>query len=240
MISTLRRMPKRPRAGLAPKCQRPILPAKAHSLARFVKAPAALAARLALIGVVEAKDGASVAEATAAGRAAGVASKAISGAGTASCAAPTRRSPPPRSSNTRTASQPRAPNSHGRRTARPRQGGMGERQGRAPEARSKGARTPRRGAEARPPRKPIPHAKPSASTAERARLAERRADLAAQLAALDAEIAEARTAAAQAEQSAAVAPASTDGPALAQARQAAEAARTSAAEAAAARAKPRA
>ncbi len=35
----------------------PHLPPEAHSLARFVKAPAALAARLALIGVVEAKDG---------------------------------------------------------------------------------------------------------------------------------------------------------------------------------------
>ena len=36
----------------------PALPAEAQSLARFVKAPEALAARIALIGVVEAKDGA--------------------------------------------------------------------------------------------------------------------------------------------------------------------------------------
>ena len=45
-------------AGAAPP--EPKLPARAASLARFVKAPAALAARLALIGVVEAKDGAAL------------------------------------------------------------------------------------------------------------------------------------------------------------------------------------
>ena len=40
----------------------PRLPAATQSLARFVKAPAALAARLALIGVVDAKDGAALAK----------------------------------------------------------------------------------------------------------------------------------------------------------------------------------
>src|SRR5262249_32337972 len=40
----------------------PHLPSEAHSLARFVKAPAVLAARLALIGVVEVKDGAKLAK----------------------------------------------------------------------------------------------------------------------------------------------------------------------------------
>jgi chromosome segregation protein len=40
----------------------PHLPASAQSLARFVKAPSALAARLALIGVVDAKDGAKLAK----------------------------------------------------------------------------------------------------------------------------------------------------------------------------------
>ncbi len=40
----------------------PQLPASAQSLARFVKAPAALAARLALIGVVETKDGPALAK----------------------------------------------------------------------------------------------------------------------------------------------------------------------------------
>jgi chromosome segregation protein len=39
----------------------PHLPPEAHSLARFVKAPAALAARLSLIGVVEASEGAALA-----------------------------------------------------------------------------------------------------------------------------------------------------------------------------------
>jgi chromosome segregation protein len=40
----------------------PTLPAEAQSLARFVKAPEALAARIALIGVVDAKDGARLAK----------------------------------------------------------------------------------------------------------------------------------------------------------------------------------
>ncbi len=40
----------------------PRLPASAQSLARFVKAPAALAARLALIGIVEARDGPALAK----------------------------------------------------------------------------------------------------------------------------------------------------------------------------------
>ncbi len=51
--------PSRWAGAEAPKVQ---LPAQADSLTRFVKAPPALAARLALIGVIEAKDGAALAK----------------------------------------------------------------------------------------------------------------------------------------------------------------------------------
>ncbi|PZO50595.1 MAG: hypothetical protein DCF16_12675, partial [Alphaproteobacteria bacterium] len=44
------------------KAPAPSLPSAAQSLARFVKAPDALAARLSLVGVVDAKDGAKLAK----------------------------------------------------------------------------------------------------------------------------------------------------------------------------------
>ncbi len=210
----------------------PNLPAKAHSLARFVKAPAALAARLALTGVVEPKDGPALQKQLPPG------GRLVSQQGDLwRWDGFVRRADAPQPAAAKLEHKNRL------KAARAELTTAGERLARAKEA-WESAKTDRQKLEAKARELRVEAPKRAATEAdsareaerldsERARLAERRTDLAAQLAALDAEIAEARTAAAQAEQSAAVAPASTDGPALAQARQAAEAARTSAAEAAA-------
>jgi chromosome segregation protein len=210
----------------------PNLPAKAQSLARFVKAPPALAARLALIGVVDAKDGAALQKQLPPG------GRLVSQQGDLwRWDGFVRRADAPQPAAAKLEHKNRL------KAARAELSAAEERLARA-KATWETAKADRQKLEtkARELRTEAPkRAAKEADAAreaerlenERTRMAERRDDLDAQLSAIEGELSEARASAAQAETSASGAPTATDEPALAQARQAAEAARASAAQAAA-------
>ena len=209
----------------------PHLPREAQSLARFVKAPAALAARIALIGVVDAEDGAALAKHLPPG------ARLVSKQGDLwRWDGFVRRADAPQPAAARLEHKNRLA------AARAELAAAEEKLARAKRAweQAKAARVAAEG-DARKLRAEAPKASTAAADAahagerlegERARLAERRVDLDAQVKSLDAEIAEARAALLDAEGAESGAP--VDEAALAAARASVEAARTGAAQAAAA------
>ena len=209
------------------------LPAYAESLTRFVKAPAALAARLALVGVVEAKDGAKLAKSL------------TPGARLVSCEGDlwrwdgfTRRADAPQPAAARLEHKNRLAAARAELKASEAtlakakaawEAAKAERQ--ALDAKARGLRTdgPKLAAAEANAAREVERLE-----AEAARMSERRADIDAQSAALAAEIAEAQASASAASGAAGDAPIAGDDTALNAARAAVEAARLSAAEAAAA------
>ena len=208
----------------------PNLPASAQSLARFVKAPGALAARLALIGVVEAKDGAKLAKALKPGmRLVSVEGDLWRWDGFV------RRADAPQPAAARLEHKNRLSAARAelkaaeQRAAKAKatwEAAKAERQKLENQARALRADAPKRAAaEADAVREG------ERLNTELARQSERRAALQSQAQALDVELAEARAAADAANASAADSPAPAHDPALGEARTAADAARLAAAEA---------
>jgi chromosome segregation protein len=211
----------------------PNLPQGARSLIRFVKAPQELAARLTLIGIVEAKDGAKLATTLPPG------ARLVSREGDLwRWDGFVRRADAP---------QPAAIRLEHKNRLIALRAGIDAAKARAAEAKSawekaKAARS-ELDAEVRAQRANLPKLvaaeaetarKAEQLEAERTRQSERRTDLAAQAESLNAEIAEASAAAAAAQDSAAAAPVQVDEAAIAAAREAVAAARAKAAEASAA------
>jgi chromosome segregation protein len=211
----------------------PHLPAEAQSLARFVKAPEALAARLSLIGVVEAKDGARLAKQLPPG------ARLVSKEGDLwRWDGFVRRADAPQPAAARLEHKNRLA------TARAELKAAEEKLAKAKAAweAAKAARAQLE-VKARELRGEAPKAAVAEAAAAReverleadaARMAERRADLDTQAKALDTEMNEARAAFEGAEGAAKDAPATGDDAGLGDARAAVEAARLAAAEAAAA------
>jgi len=211
----------------------PNLPPQAQSLARFVKAPAALAARLSLVGVVDAREGPALAKRLAPG------GRLVSLEGDLwRWDGFVRRADAPQPAAARLEQKNRLAAARQELDAAER---------RLTQAKSawENAKTERqkRDAEAGALRSEAP--KRAAAEAEAARAAERldaehtvqrerRADLEAQLAALDAELSEARAALSDAEAAAGAAPGTGDAGDVAGVRAAVETARLAAADAAAA------
>lgn len=211
----------------------PTLPASADSLARFVKAPEALAARLALVGVVDAKDGARLAKTLTPG------ARLVSREGDLwRWDGFVRRADAPQPAAARLEHKNRLAAARAElKTAAAKLAAAKLASDDAKAARQ-AADANLRGLRAEAPK--LANAEADAQReaerieAELARLNERRADLDAQAQTLQAEIAEAEAAANAAAGAAGEAPAGGDERALAAARAAVEAARSAAAEAAAA------
>jgi len=211
----------------------PKLPAAAQSLARFVKAPAALAARLALIGVVETKDGPALAKQLPPG------ARLVSKEGDLwRWDGFVRRADAPQPAAARLEHKNRLAAARAELSAAEQrlahakaswETAKAERQQLEAKARDLRSEAPKRAAAEAEAARELERLQ-----AERARIAQRSEDLRAQAAALDAEIAEARVAAEAALGAADEAPAETDETTLADARAAVEAARIAAAEASAA------
>ncbi|MEZ6023255.1 MAG: AAA family ATPase [Hyphomonadaceae bacterium] len=167
-------------------------PPQAQSLALFVRAPKALAARIALIGVVDAKDGPPRPPAHA-GLAAGFARRRSVALGRLRAPRRRRHSRPPPGSNTRPASPPRARSGNGEAAL-----AAAKQTWEAARAARQSADAKARDLRAQAPRAAAAEAQAQRDAerleAERTRASERRADLSAQTEALDAEIAEARAA----------------------------------------------
>ena len=210
----------------------PALPVEAQSLARFVKAPEALAARIALIGVIDAKDGARLAKQLPPG------ARLVSKDGDLwRWDGFVRRADAPQPAAARLEHKNRLA------AARAELKAAEEKLAKAKAAwEAAKAERSKLEAKARELRGEAPKAAAAEAAAARdverfeaelARAAERRADLYAQGAALDTELNEARAALADAEGAAKDAPATGDDPGLTQARAAVDAARVAAAEAAA-------
>lgn len=211
----------------------PQLPASAQSLARFVKAPAALAARLALIGVVEAKDGPALAKQLTPG------ARLVSKDGDLwRWDGFVRRADAPQPAAARLQHKNRLASARAELSAAETRLGQAkaawesaktERQrldGEARELRGEGPR--RAAAEAQAAREA------EQLESEHVRITQRGDDLRAQIAALDTELADARVAADATSSAAGEVPADTAGISLEEARRAVEAARAAAAEASAA------
>jgi chromosome segregation protein len=211
----------------------PKLPASAQSLARFVKAPAALAARLALIGVVEASDGPKLARQLTPG------ARLVSKEGDLwRWDGFVRRADAPQPAATRLEHKNRLAAARAELSAAEARLGQAkaawegaklERQQIDGKARALRGEAPRRAALEAEAAREVERLE-----AERARIAQRSEDLRGQLTALEAEISEAGAAAEAASSAADQTPAETTGVSLGQARAAVEAARAAAAEASAA------
>jgi len=209
----------------------PSLPAAAQSLSAFVKAPSALAARLALIGVVDAKDGAALAKQLTPG------ARLVSKEGDLwRWDGFVRRADAPQPAAARLQHKNRLTAARAELVAAEQrladaktiwESAKAQRQQLDAKARQLRAEAPKRAAAEAEAAREVERLE-----AERVRLAERNEALRSQLAALDAEIAEARTAAEAATHTAGEAPA--EPVSLEDARAAVEAARTAAAEASAA------
>jgi chromosome segregation protein len=210
----------------------PNLPREAESLARFVKAPAALGARLALVGVVDAKQGAALQKHLPPG------ARLVSREGdlwrwdgfVRRADAPTLAAAKLEHKNRLKAARKELATAEERFTKAKTawEIAKAERQKLETKARELRTEAPKRAAkEAEAAREA------ERIEGERTRLAERRADLETQAASLDTELNEARGASETASQAATAAPAAGDDAALSAARTAADAARRTAAEAAA-------
>ncbi len=214
------------------KAPSPILPSQAQSLVRFVKAPEALAARLALVGVVEAKDGPALARELSPGV------RLVSPQGDLwRWDGFVRRSDAPQPAAARLEHKNRlaaartelhAAETRAARAKEAWESARAERQLAEAKARELRTQTPRLAqAEAAAVREV------ERLEAEAVRVTERRADLEAQQNVLAVELDEARAAMAEAESAVQAAPAAADDGALAQARADVEAARRAAADASA-------
>ncbi|MGQ0532749.1 MAG: chromosome segregation protein SMC [Caulobacteraceae bacterium] len=211
----------------------PNLPAAVQSLTRFVKAPAALAARLTLTGVIDAQDGAALAKQLPPG------GRLVSREGDLwRWDGFVRRADAPQPAAVRLEHKNRlaaarnelaAAEQHASKAKAAWEAAKAERQALDTKARALRTEAPKRAAaEAAAVREA------ERLEAERVRLAERAADLKAQAEAIEAEIAEARAALGVAQGAAGEAPVKVDEAAIAAVRAAVEAARLAAAEAAAA------
>ena len=211
----------------------PRLPASAQSLARFVKAPAALAARLSLIGVVEAKDGPALAKQLPPG------ARLVSKEGDLwRWDGFVRRADAPQPAAARLEHKNRLAAARAelsaveQRLAKSKaawEAAKAERQQLDGKARELRGEAPRRAAAEAEAAREVERLE-----AERARIAQRAEDLRSQQASLDMEMAEARAAADVAVDAAGETPADVDETSVADARAAVEAARAAAAEASAA------
>lgn len=210
----------------------PNLPPAAQSLARFVKAPAALAARLALIGVVDAKDGAKLAKQLTPG------SRLVSIEGdlwrwdglVRRADAPQPAAAKLEHKNRLAAARKELKSAEDKLTKAKAvwEAAKAERQALDSKARALRSEAPKRAAAEADATRDVERLE-----AERTRLSERGADLQAQAQTLSAELNEARTALQEAEAATKEAPAPADDSALTQARAAVDAARRAAAEASA-------
>ncbi|MBN8608109.1 MAG: chromosome segregation protein SMC [Caulobacterales bacterium] len=210
----------------------PNLPPAAQSLARFVKAPPALAARLSLIGVVDAKDGAKLAKQLTPG------SRLVSVEGDLwRWDGLVRRADAPQPAaaklehKNRLAAARKELKSAEDKLAKAKaawEAAKAERQALDSRARALRGEAPKRAAAEADATRDVERLE-----AERTRMSERGADLRAQAQTLSAELNEARTAFNEAEAATKDAPAQADDTALTQARAAVDAARRAAAEASA-------
>ena len=211
----------------------PHLPPQAQSLTRFVKAPAALAARLSLIGVVDAKDGAALAKQLPPG------GRLVSMEGDLwRWDGFVRRADAPQPAAARLEHKNRLAAARAELDAAEQKLGRAkatwekakaERQKRDSEARALRAEAPKRAAAEAEAQRVLERAE-----AETERQAERRAEFAAQAETLAAEIADAQAAADAAASALAAAPAPSEDPALEAARAAVAETRLAAADASAA------
>jgi chromosome segregation protein len=218
-------------AGASPPAAN--LPAAAQSLTRFVKAPAALAARLALTGVVDAKDGAALAKQLPPG------GRLVSREGDLwRWDGFVRRADAPQPAAVRLEHKNRLAAARAELATAEQQAAKAKATWEAAKAERQSLDAKARALRAEAPKRAAAEAaavrEAERLEAERARLTERAADLDAQAQALDAEIAEARAAAGAAQGAAGEAPVKVDEAAIAAARSAVDAARLAAAEAAAA------
>jgi chromosome segregation protein len=211
----------------------PALPANAESLTRFVKAPTQLAARLALTGVVDAKDGAKLAKQLPPG------GRLVSREGDLwRWDGFVRRADAPQPAAVRLEHKNRLATARKELEAAKKTAANAKAKWEAAKAERQSQDAKTRALRADAPK--VAAAEASASReaerleAERARIAERAADLKTQSEALEAERADARAAMGTAQGAAGEAPAKIDEAAIAAARTAVEAARLAAAEASAA------
>jgi chromosome segregation protein len=228
--STHANAPARWAGAQAPK---PLLPPAAQSLARFVKAPAALAARLSLVGVVDAKEGAALARQLTPG------ARLVSREGDLwRWDGFVRRADAPQAAAARLEQKNRLAAARTELTAAEEKLSRAKTAWEAAKAARQNLDAKARELRAEAPRRAAADADAAREAerleAERARRDERGADLAAQTLALEAEIADARAALTAAENAAKQAPSPSEDPATAQARAAVNAARLTAAEASAA------
>ncbi|QGZ95781.1 chromosome segregation protein SMC [Terricaulis silvestris] len=211
----------------------PHLPAEAQSLARFVKAPEALAARLSLIGIVEAKDGARLAKQLPPG------ARLVSVEGDLwRWDGFVRRADAPQPAAARLEHKNRLAAARAELKAAEAKLAKAKVAWEAAKAERSKLEAKARDLRAEAPKSAAADAAAAREVerldAELARLSERRGDLDAQAKALEAEFGDARAALADAEGAAKDAPATGDDPGVTAARAAVDAARAKAAEAAAA------